>query len=418
MPLRIPVAHDYMCPWCWIGLSQVKRLQEEFDVEFEWLGYELYPDWMEWPDSPPSASKPETNRPKTPTRFDLAMAAEGLPKLSSTRPRKMRTFRTHQAAEFARDAGVFDAYNERLYRAFWEQGLNINELETLKFLAKGLIPDLDGLAAAVEERRYADRIVDFDAEAYAAGVYNVPTFWIGGERYSEQPTSVLREAIRRELGDTAHSGITLGSGSPSKPFVYINMVSTFDGKIITGNRDEPVMDLGSSVDHATMRHLESLADAVLIGAGSLRATPGLWYDARLLRLVVTESGDLNYSSRFFTDVPERAIVISPRRPQGLPDRVQWLQQSDWPTLMQTLVSEFGIGRLLCEGGSELNASVLRAGVVDEFFLTLAPKLKLGKDVPTVAGGEAFDRSEVQTWTLVSETRRGDELFVRYRRPTA
>lgn len=418
MPLRIPVAHDFMCPWCWIALSQVKQLQSEFDVEFEWLGYELYPEAMEWPDAAPSASAPNPNRPKTPSRFDLAMAAEGLPELTSERPHKMRTFRTHQAVEFARDAGVFDAYNERLYRAFWKQGLNINELETLKFLAKGLISDLDGLVKAVEERRYADRIVNFDDDASAAGVYNVPTFWIGGERYAEQPTSVLREAIRRELGDTAQSGITLGSGSPTKPFVYINMVCTFDGKIITGNRNEPVMDLGSSVDHATLRHLESLADAVLIGAGSLRATPGLWYDSQLLRLVVTESGDLNFDTRFFTDAPERAIVISPRRPDGLPEGVRWLQNTDWVPLMQTLALEFGIRRLLCEGGSELNASVLRAGVVDEFFLTLAPKLKLGKDVPTVAGGEAFDRSQVQTWTLVSETRRGDELFVRYRRPNA
>jgi riboflavin biosynthesis pyrimidine reductase len=75
----------------------------------------------------------------------------------------------------------------------------------------------------------------------------------------------------------------------------------------------------------------------------------------------------------------------------------------------------GVKHLLCEGGSELNASLLREGLVDELFLTLAPKIKLGRDVPTYAGGEPLSRALVQQYELVEAHTVGSEIFVRYRR---
>lgn len=196
-----------------------------------------------------------------------------------------------------------------------------------------------------------------------------------------------------------------------RPYVFINMVSTIDGKILTGERDEPVMDLGSPLDHATMRYLESQADAVLIGSGSLRATPGIWYDRALMRVVLTKSGDLPWHSRFFTDAPEEAFVAGGDRP--LPDGVRRL-----PSELGLLLSELrthGVQRLLVEGGSEINALFLAADLVDELFLTVAPKIKLGRDVPTIADGHPLSRDQVQRWSLASHQAVGDELFLRYRR---
>lgn len=196
-----------------------------------------------------------------------------------------------------------------------------------------------------------------------------------------------------------------------RPYVFINMVSTIDGKTLTGERDEPVMDLGSPLDHATMRYLESQADAVLIGSGSLRATPGIWYERTLKRIVLTKSGDLPWHSRFFTDAPELAFVAGGDRP--LPDGVRRLP-SDLPSLLNELRG-LGVERLLVEGGSEINAFFLGADLVDELFLTLAPKIKLGRDVPTIADGEHLARDQVQRWKLVSHQAIEDELFLRYRR---
>lgn len=424
MALRIKVAHDFNCPWCWIGLSQAKRLAAEFDVEFEWQGYELFPEDMEWP---ASSERPagNPNKPATPSRFDLAMAAEGLEPLTSDRPKRMKTFRAHQALEFARDAGVHDAYLERLYRAFWVHGLNINETEVLALMAKGLISDEAGMRQAIESRKYQERLVPFDEPAFETGVFNVPTFFIAGERYAEQPYNVLRVAVQAAVGeDDIHEiaydrAIEIPSLHPDRPTVFINMVATIDGKIVTGARNEPVADLGSPVDHATMRYLESLADGVMVGAGNLRATPKMWYAPQLFRYVVTESGNVDVTGRFFTDAPDRAFVVAPPDAK-LPDGCQSLTLAggDFGSLLRTLKQEHGIEKLLLEGGSELNASLLAQNLVDEIFLTIAPKVKLGKDVPTVAGGEALPRELVQNYRLISNKQVGDEIFLRYRKNTA
>jgi 2,5-diamino-6-(ribosylamino)-4(3H)-pyrimidinone 5'-phosphate reductase len=217
---------------------------------------------------------------------------------------------------------------------------------------------------------------------------------------------------------SVYPDLTFPDPPADRPYVFINMVSTIDGKILTGERDEPVMDLGSKTDHATMRQLEAAADAVLIGAGSLRATPGLWYDSPLIRIVVTASGDVfnkpdGALRRFFADSPELAFVASDK-PLELPADVRQLP-GDLAALLETLRQKHKVSRLLCEGGSELNGQLLKRGLVDELFLTLAPKLKLGRSIPTIAGGEPFSREEVETWTLVSATPVDGELFLRYRR---
>ncbi len=196
-----------------------------------------------------------------------------------------------------------------------------------------------------------------------------------------------------------------------RPYVFMNMVSTIDGKILTGERDEPVMDLGSPLDHATMRYLESQADAVLIGSGSLRATPGIWYERSLKRVVMTRSGDLPWHSRFFTDAPDLAFVAGGDLP--LPDQVRRLPSE--PVDVLKALKDDGVQRLLIEGGSEINAVFLAADLVDEVFLTVAPKIKLGRDVPTIADGEALARPQVKPWELVSCLTQSNEVFLRYRR---
>lgn len=200
MSLRIPVAHDFICPWCWIALSQAKTLQSEFDVEFDWLAYELMPEELPWPE-PAAAPSAPTDRPRVPSRLDLAYAAEGLEPPTAVRPKRMRSHNALEAMEHAKSLGLGEPMLERLYSALYNHGREINSLETIRTLSEGLIPDVDSMIRAIERRRYRENIVAFDDDAHRHGVYNVPTFWIGGERYAEQPIGVLRQAIRRALSE-------------------------------------------------------------------------------------------------------------------------------------------------------------------------------------------------------------------------
>lgn len=203
-----------------------------------------------------------------------------------------------------------------------------------------------------------------------------------------------------------------------RPYTFINMVTTIDGKILTGRRGEPVEDLGSKTDHANMRLIERAADAVLIGAGAQRSSPKIWYPDGLLRFVATRSGNVLTPSRFFDDEPSKAFVLCPESAEVHPElnavRVGD-RETDWTLAFGKLRTDFGVRKLLVEGGSDLNAQILALDLVDELFMTVAPKVKLGKDVPTYADGEPLSRDMVQQYDLLEANRVGDEMFLRYRR---
>ena len=84
-------------------------------------------------------------------------------------------------------------------------------------------------------------------------------------------------------------------------------------------------------------------------------------------------------------------------------------------LLADLRLNFGIERLLVEGGSEVNASFLSKDLVEELFLTIAPKIRLGRDLPTYAGGDPFPRGHMPAFELLSCQTIEDEVFLRYRR---
>jgi riboflavin biosynthesis pyrimidine reductase/predicted DsbA family dithiol-disulfide isomerase len=422
MSLLIPVAHDFSCPWCWIGMFQARRLRREFGARIEWRGYELYPDELELPGDPPERPR-IPNRPETPKRIELALTAEGLDPVDLGLDSAIRTHSAHEAVEFAKGAGVEDELVERFYRAYWKEGRDLSDVETLLDLSRGLVADEEGLGEAIRARRFAQRIVPYNQPAYATGVFNLPTFWIGGERYAEQPYRVLADAVLRALetkpeepAEALYANLDFPAAPAERPYAFCNMVATIDGKTVSGTRDEGVMDLGSKADHRAMRRIEDATEAVMIGAQTLRSTPKVRFDPRLFRIVVTRSGRLEADVPFFTEAPGRAIAVSPVRPDGLPEGVRhWQLPSTMRELAQRIKEELGVSLLLVEGGSELNASLLREDLLDELFLTIAPKVKLGRGLPTYAGGEPLPRGELLGFELISERRVGDEVFLRYRR---
>jgi riboflavin-specific deaminase-like protein len=91
------------------------------------------------------------------------------------------------------------------------------------------------------------------------------------------------------------------------------------------------------------------------------------------------------------------------------DEVDWVEALAW------LRQRWGVRRLLCEGGGELNAGLFRQGVVDEVYLTLAPLVFGGRGAPTMADGTGIaDINDATRLRLISLKRLRDELFLVYR----
>ncbi len=196
---RLTVAHDYICPWCYAAWHQGKRLRKEFPaLELEWKGFELLPEGLEYTPAPPDSNA--ALKPRVPGRLDLLLIADGL-----TLPKRTRSFSRSrlalEGAEFAAHAGKADAYHEAVYHAYWNEDRDIADKAVLTEIAETAGLDLPEFMTALEDRRYRDRIVEFDDTAHEAGVWNVPTWKFPEEWVAEQPYSVLRELTTRFLAE-------------------------------------------------------------------------------------------------------------------------------------------------------------------------------------------------------------------------
>ncbi len=215
-----------------------------------------------------------------------------------------------------------------------------------------------------------------------------------------------------------YSDLAFPSPPPSRPLVYANMVATIDGRTVLGERGEDVVGLGSRADQEVMDVLERAADAIILGAASVRANPKSWNPHCPIRIAVSSTGDLPWDTAFLAE--GRAFLACPRgKNPRVPDAVTVLEfgeaRVDVVGLLAHLRQELEIERLHSLGGSSLNGELIAADALDELFLTIAPKVKLGFDIPTYAIGEPLPRNALKQFSLVEHHVVGDEVFLRYRR---
>lgn len=195
---RLTVAHDFICPWCWVAWEQAKKLASEFPtLELDWVGYELLPEGLEYSPAAPDLNAPQ--KPRVPSRFELFLLAEGLLVPKRSRPFS-RSRQALEGVEFAKTVGKADAYLGAVYHAYWEEDRDIAERAVLKQIAAKAGLDVEAFDRALEERIYRDRIVEYDDPAHAAGVWNVPTWMFPEEWVAEQPYTVVREMVLRHIG--------------------------------------------------------------------------------------------------------------------------------------------------------------------------------------------------------------------------
>jgi 2,5-diamino-6-(ribosylamino)-4(3H)-pyrimidinone 5'-phosphate reductase len=213
----------------------------------------------------------------------------------------------------------------------------------------------------------------------------------------------------------------------------LTMFSTVDGKVALGGG---AAGIGSQADHDLMRQLRARADAVMTGAGTLRAedyssrVPAAFVAARQARgqtdqplaVVVSGSGQLPAERPLFWGEGFRRVLLTsaagaanlePTQAARLEPCIAGQDAVDLPAGLRALRTDLGVRWLLCEGGPHLNHSLLAAGLVDELFLTFAPKL-VGSAGPTIVEGPPFLTPGGLALMLVTLYAVEGELFFRYR----
>ncbi len=225
------------------------------------------------------------------------------------------------------------------------------------------------------------------------------------------------------------------AGASSRPYLALNMISSADGRATLGGRSGA---LGGRADSEMLHALRTTVDAVMAGAGTVRAERYSRLvceehdrDIRRARglaeepLICVVSGRLALGEEIplLADPDAHVAIITASEaslPQECRARIEYVRAAndgvlDLPAAMRELRGRLGVRTVLCEGGPHLNSHLLAAGLVDELFLTLAPKL---------AGGDAASEAlrilggpELQppvALELLTASEHDSYLFLRYR----
>jgi riboflavin biosynthesis pyrimidine reductase len=239
----------------------------------------------------------------------------------------------------------------------------------------------------------------------------------------------------------------------NRPYVIGNFVSTLDGVVslnIPGQAGGGPVSGFNPHDHLVMGLLRALADAVIVGAGTLRAVsphhrwtaeyinPELSDVYRQLRasleksgpplnVVVTARGEIDLDLSLFQSGDVPALIVTTTqgaerlRTHSISAAVQIAAMQDAGPLSAQAIVRAVCNRSQCniilvEGGPQVLGDFLAEGLLDELFLTLAPQIA-GRDTtvsrPGLVTGKLFAPEHPLWGTLVSIKRGGSHLFLRY-----
>jgi riboflavin-specific deaminase-like protein len=250
------------------------------------------------------------------------------------------------------------------------------------------------------------------------------------------PATVAEIVTRLGLHERS-SGVPTPAGG-QRPYVLLNMVATLDGRATLGGRSGPISD---DADRALFHGLRSVVDAVMAGAGTVRAErygpivrdP----DTRRLRrerglreqpLACVVSAGLGFPPDLpLLCDPESEVAFLTPSEASLPAiaaRVEYVRARrddgslDLAAALAELHDRLHVRTLLCEGGPHLNAELLSADLVDELFLSISPLLA-GEDpadaqrppLRIIAGSDFDPPLDLQ---LLAALEHDSHLFLRYR----
>jgi riboflavin-specific deaminase-like protein len=245
--------------------------------------------------------------------------------------------------------------------------------------------------------------------------------------------------VRRMLPDEAETTVAeqlaeldlKELGPPERPYLILNFATTLDGRAAISGKSGAI---GSDTDTEMLQRLRTRVDAVMIGAGTMRAErygrmvsdpqfrayrerTGLAHDP--LAVIVSNRLEIPWDAPLFTDGGGRVVIFTASE-QEAPESVTPVtvvrhpEGVDLDQALGWLRTERGIRSVLCEGGPTLHGRLREGGLADELFLTIAPKIA-GGEGPRVLEGALADVDLVElAWLLESES----ELFARYRGITA
>lgn len=206
MTLTIGLTSDFICPWCWVAEARLHRAIEQLEPSIEihqvWYPFELNPDM------PEAGMDRKTYRSNKFGSWDYsqqldaktiqATQADGIEFRYDLMTFTPNTLKAHRLTWLADKSGKATEMVRRIFRAYFSEGQDIGDVETLASLAAETGLDAEQAQAYLLSNTGTHAIREFELQAAAQNVRGVPTIRIGKETVSgAQPVEVLVAALQK-----------------------------------------------------------------------------------------------------------------------------------------------------------------------------------------------------------------------------
>lgn len=220
----------------------------------------------------------------------------------------------------------------------------------------------------------------------------------------------LRGILKRSFGAKDHLFCLMR--------IFACMASTLDGKIGPAGASSFV-SITSPADLEHLKKVRDQADGILFGAETYRTWPkvhrGTSLDHRPHHFILSRTMDLAMGTPLMdaVDIPVTVIGAGPSRPgEELGERVDFISVSEGPKGMGEIIKEIsklGIDQLLIEGGGRILQQFIGAGLVDDLYLTLSPRIMGDPAAPALLGDAQLDQQV--TTEILSCTQKDQEIYL-------
>jgi predicted DsbA family dithiol-disulfide isomerase len=212
--MKVDIWSDVRCPFCYIGKRKFETALESFpnkgEVEVVWHSFEL-----------DSALKTETDK----SVYDYLAERKGMSREVSVQMHNQLTqsakevgldyhfdkavvansFNAHRLIQLAKTKGLGDAAEERLFKAYYTEGRNIDDLNTLTQLGVEIVLTAIEVGEMLYSNAFADEVRKDQAQAQAMNITGVP-FFVIDEKYGvsgAQPSELFSQALEKAWSEHA-----------------------------------------------------------------------------------------------------------------------------------------------------------------------------------------------------------------------
>ncbi|MFZ4620650.1 MAG: DsbA family oxidoreductase [Bacteroidota bacterium] len=216
--MKVEIWSDVMCPFCYIGKRKFELALEQFpgkdQVQVEWKSFQLSPDMKTDPSKSINEYLAEHKgisvaQAKQMNDRVTAMAAEVGLQYDLSKAVVANSFDAHRLSHFAKKQGRQDAMEERLFKAYFTEGKNTADHETLTALAVEAGLDADQVRTMLSGTEFSEDVNRDIYEANQVGARGVP-FFVFNNRYAvsgAQPVQLFSDVLQKvqnELNKDGH----------------------------------------------------------------------------------------------------------------------------------------------------------------------------------------------------------------------